>query len=166
MVLDTLKGASGAVDLIIRLSVTSENSAMIGEAVPQGFGRRSRDPSPPDNVAPAVEPVRTGENRRISGRVRTLLAGKLIIAQSGISLDCLIRNLSTGGARVRVNAETDLPPKVSLLLVKEGLLFETNVSWRRGDQIGLTFEGRYDLSGDVDPARRGARALWAQLTAR
>ena len=139
---------------------------MPGASAPQGFGRRSADPSPPDSVVPAVEPVRTGKNRRVASRARALLAGKLIIDDGHISLDCTIRNLSTGGAKVRISAETDLPPKISLLLIKEGLLFEASVAWRKGDQIGLTFVGQYDLRDDVDPAHRGARELWAELAVR
>jgi hypothetical protein len=139
---------------------------MIGESPTPGFGRRSTDPSPPDSVVPAVEELRTGENRRIASRARALLAGKIIIGRGLISPDCVIRDLSSSGARVRISAETDLPPKVSLLVIKEGLLFEANVAWRRGDQTGLAFVGQYDLRGDVDAAHRGARALWVELADR
>jgi hypothetical protein len=139
---------------------------MIGESAPPGFGRRSIDPSPPDSIVTAVEELRTGENRRIAGRARTLLAGKIIIGKGLISPDCVIRDLSSSGARVRISAETDLPPKVRLLAIKEGLLFEANVAWRRGDQTGLAFVGQCDLRCDVDPAHSGVRALWAQLADR
>jgi hypothetical protein len=139
---------------------------MIGESAPSGFGRRSADPSPPESIVPAVEELRTGENRRIASRARTLLAGKIIIGKGLISPDCVIRDLSLSGARVRISAETDLPPRVRLLAIKEGLLFEANVAWRRGDQTGLAFVGQCDLHGDVDPARSGVRALWAQLADR
>jgi hypothetical protein len=139
---------------------------MIGVSAPSGFGRRSPDPSPPDSVVPAVETVRTGENRRAASRARTLLAGKIIIGKELISPDCVIRDFSPRGARVRISAATELPPKVSLLMIKEGLLFEANVIWRKGDQTGLAFVGQYDLRGDVDPAHKGVRALWAGLAAR
>ncbi|HXQ13387.1 MAG TPA: PilZ domain-containing protein [Caulobacteraceae bacterium] len=112
----------------------------------------------------AVEDVRPVDNRRRVRRARTLLAGKIVIAQGLNILDCMIRDFSSGGARVRINAATPLPPKVSLLVIKEGLLFEANVAWRQGDETGVTFVGQYDLRGDVDPARKGIRALWAQLT--
>jgi hypothetical protein len=139
---------------------------MIGESAPPGFGRRSADPSPPESIVPAVEDLRVGENRRIASRSRTLLAGKIIIGEGLISPDCVIRDLSSSGARVRISAETDLPPTVRLLVIKEGLLFEANVAWRRDDQTGLVFVGQCDLRSDVDPARSGVRALWAQLTDR
>jgi len=140
---------------------------MIGESAPLGFGRRSAGPSPPDSAIPvAVEDVGHVDNRRRARRARTLLAGK-IIAGNGLNvLDCMIRDFSSGGARVRISAATALPPKVSLLVIKEGLLFEANVAWRRGDETGLTFVGRYDLRGDVAPAHKGVRALWMELASR
>jgi hypothetical protein len=139
---------------------------MIGVSAPSGFGRRSPDPSPPDSVVQAGEHVRIGENRRAASRARTLLAGKIITGRDLVSSDCLIRDFSSRGARVRISVTTDLPPKVSLLMIKEALLFEANVIWRRGDQTGLAFVAHYDLRRDVDPARAGVRALWAELAAR
>jgi hypothetical protein len=140
---------------------------MIGESAPLGFGRRSAGPSPPDCAIPvAVEAVRPVDNRRGGHRARTLLAGKIVTAQGLNVLDCTIRDFSSGGARVRISAATLLPSTVSLLVIKEGLLFEANVAWRQGDETGLVFVGQYDLRGDVDPARKGIRALWAQLAAR
>jgi hypothetical protein len=94
------------------------------------------------------------------------LAGKIVTAQGLNVLDCIIRDLSSGGARVRISAATPLPPAVSLLVIREGLLFEANVAWRRGEETGLVFVGQCDLRGDVDPAHRGVRAMWSQLAAR
>src|SRR5580658_3153027 len=140
---------------------------MIGESAPSGFGRRSAGPSPPDSVIPAaVEEVCPADNRRRARRARTLLAGKIIIEKGLIAHDCVIRAFNSGGARVRISAATEMPPKVGLLVIKEGLLFEAGVAWRRGDETGLAFVGQYDLRGDVDPARKGVRALWAELTPR
>jgi PilZ domain len=140
---------------------------MIGESAPLGFGRRSAGPSPTDSpVHGVVEDDRPVDNRRRASRPRTLLAGK-IIAKEGLSiLDCTIRDFTSSGARVRISAATALQPKVSLLVIKEGLLFEANVAWRHGDETGLSFIGQYDLRGDVDPAHKGARALWAALSSR
>ena len=139
------------------------NGDMIGGSAPSGFGRRSAGPSPPDSAAlAAVEDVRPVDNRRRAHRARTLLAGKIVIAKD-IILDCMIRDFSPGGARVRISAATALPPKVSLLVIKEGLLFEADVAWRLGDETGFAFVAQHDLRSDTDPARKGVRALWAQL---
>jgi hypothetical protein len=139
---------------------------MIGGSAPSGFGRRSAGLSPPDcAILVAAEDVRPVDHRRRAHRARTLLAGKIIVAQ-GIIHDCMIRDFSSSGARVRISAETGLPPRVSLLVIKEGLLFEADVAWRRSDETGLAFIGQYDLRRDVDPARKGVRTLWAQLVLR
>jgi hypothetical protein len=127
-----------------------------------GLGRRSAD------IGPKVEAPYTGAERRAvarraSPRARSLLTGKIVIDDASVSHDCVIRNLSAKGARVRLAGAINLPGAVGLLVVKEGLLFDATIAWRRGEQIGLAFTGQHDLRTDADPAHRGARALWAAL---
>jgi hypothetical protein len=98
--------------------------------------------------------------------VRALLSGKIIIGNGLMSPDCVIRDLSPGGARVRVPRTIELPSRVGLLVIKDGLLFDAIVAWRRDDEAGLAFSGQHDIRGDIDPAHRGVRALWAELTPR
>jgi hypothetical protein len=105
-------------------------------------------------------------NHRADRRVRALLSGKIIIGNGLMSPDCVIRDLSPGGARVRVPRTIELPSRVGLLVIKDGLLFDAIVAWRRDDEAGLAFSGQHDIRGDIDPAHRGVRALWAELTPR
>jgi hypothetical protein len=130
----------------------------------KALGRRTLDAGPHDEPAFDGADRRTGMVRRAAPRARSLLAGKIIIGDGRESHDCVVRNLSTKGARVRVAGAVNLPGTVGLLVVKEGLLFDAAIAWRRGDQIGLTFSGQHDLREDVDPAHRQARALWAALS--
>ena len=104
--------------------------------------------------------------RRTVYRARALLAGKIIVSDGVMSADCLIRNLSAVGAHVRVSASVELPRAIGLLLIREGVLFDATVVWRNGDKAGLAFTGQHDLGADRDARRRGARALWAELTPR
>ncbi len=107
-----------------------------------------------------------GVERRAAFRGRTLLSGKLIIGDSTISPDCLIRNLTDRGAHIRVSPAIKLPRTFGLLLIKEGMLFDATMVWRLDDKLGLTFSGRHDLRKDIGPERRGARALLAELSPR
>jgi hypothetical protein len=128
-----------------------------------GLGRRSADIAPKAEAGYAGAERRTGAIRRENLRARSLLTGKIVIGDGAVSHDCVIRNFSAKGARVRLAGAINLPGAIGLLVVKEGLLFDAAVVWRRGDQIGLAFGGQYDLRKDADPARRGARALWTAL---
>ena len=136
---------------------------MSGNRNDAGFGRRSID------IGPELQPTYEGSERRAEvlrragARARSLLTGKIIFGDGRISFDCVIRNLSAKGARVRISRAVDLSGANGLLFIKEGLLFDATIAWRRGDQIGLAFSGQHDLRGDVDPAHRVVRALWAAL---
>jgi hypothetical protein len=109
---------------------------------------------------------RGGVERRNVHRARALLSGKIIIGDGRMTADCIIHNLSTSGAHVRLSRNVELPRAVGLLLVKEATLFDATVIWRGGDKTGLMFHARHDLLHDRDPSRRGARALWAELAPR
>lgn len=127
-----------------------------------GLGRRSVD------IGPKADTAYKGAERRVIGRrgdlrARSLLTGKIVIGDATVSHDCVVRNLSARGARVRLAGAVNLPGTVSLLVVREGLLFDATIAWRRGEQIGLAFTGQHDLRTDADPAHRGARALWTAL---
>ena len=129
----------------------------------KGIGRRAIDADPASQPEYAGAERRSGQARRLGVRSRSLLTGKIVLDDGAVSYDCVIRNLSTKGARVRIASSIGLPGEVGLLVVKEGLLFDAAVAWRRGDQIGLTFSAQHDLRQGADPAHRGVRALWAAL---
>jgi hypothetical protein len=124
-----------------------------------GLPVRNRAPQP---MPEPVEAYR-GSERRADQRMRTLLAGKIVSGDGFISADCTIRDLSLSGARVEISRIVRLPPPVALLLIRDGLLFDAAVAWRRGDEAGLVFKAPHDLRTDVDPARRRVRALWTEL---
>jgi hypothetical protein len=128
------------------------------------LGRRSNDFGRGAGGSPSRE-RRTGLVRRTGARARSLFTGKLIVGDGELSVDCVIRNLSSRGARVVLSRAIDLPAEVCLLILREDLLCEASVSWRNGEQTGLTFTARYDLKRDHDPARSRIRAIWKALGA-
>lgn len=133
------------------------------EAV-RSLQKSSAPPSPPSEGA-EQQPRKVSE-RRGDLRARTLLSGKIIVGDGLMSADCVIRDLSLKGARVRVSAAVRLSSPIGLLIVRDGLFFDAAVAWRRVDETGLIFKELYDLRTDRDPARRNLRALWAELTPR
>jgi len=139
---------------------------LIDERGQNRFGTRRQRPSPENDLGqPASEP-HTGDERRAGHRARALLSGKVIIGNGLMSPDCVIRDLSDGGARVRISGSIELPDAVGLLVIRDGLLFDATLAWRRGDETGLAFAGRHDVRGDVDPAHRAVHRLWKELAPR
>jgi hypothetical protein len=101
-----------------------------------------------------------GPERRDRPRAVARLAGKLISADGFLHPDCTVLDLSVNGARVQISAIIRLPPPAALLLVEEGLLFDAAIAWRRGNETGLVFTSRHDLSDGEPPERPGLRDLW------
>jgi len=147
---------------------------MTVERDPFAFGRRTAPPGPvevspprPSLLERAPAPTAAdGSERRAAPRTRSLLSGKLVIAGGALSPDCAIRDLSLTGARIRLPATVDLPRDVGLLVIKNGVLFDATVVWRKEDLAGLAFTGRHDLATSIDPALRAVRVLWKELAPR
>jgi hypothetical protein len=152
----------------------------LSTAQPEGTPTKPLPKSEPDcdpaEPVVAVEPATTVEpaeradpgidNKRLDHRSRTLLSGKLIFGNVTISPDCVIRDLSDGGARVRVSAAIPLPASLSLMVVRDGLLFGATIVWRRGDELGLKFNSKLDLQDQVDRELRPVQAIWKALASR
>ena len=128
------------------------------------LGRRSIDLGASSPAKYAGAERRTSGVRRTDVRARSLMSGKVIVGDCQMSIDCVIRNLSSRGARVTLPRSIDLPASIGLLILREGLFCEATVAWRNGDQTGLAFRARHDLRKDTDPSRRGIRALWSAMT--
>ena len=77
---------------------------------------------------------------RLAVRRRALLGGK-VFAEGGGAWECLIRDLSEGGARVRIDDPTDLKEGgyVDLKVNKAEDMRRAQVMWVRGTEIGLRF---------------------------
>ena len=72
-------------------------------------------------------------------RYRVLKEGKIIRGAHHSSIWVIIRDLSVGGARVRVSPAEPIPHTFELLVVNEKLLFPAIVKWRKGEMVGVAF---------------------------
>ena len=74
-------------------------------------------------------------------RHRVLKEGKIISSNMNSVIDVKIRNLSIGGACLRVPANTALPEAFCLLIVSEDMLYPAVAKWRKGEMTGIAFVG-------------------------
>ena len=86
-----------------------------------------------------------------------LFAGKIIL-DNGLTMDCMIRNLSDGGAQIRVAPEVAVPNQFHLIEIRSGTAYRAQVAWRAPASAGLKFIERHDLNGAGAPI--GLRQLW------
>ncbi|MES2034773.1 MAG: PilZ domain-containing protein [Pseudomonadota bacterium] len=104
--------------------------------------------------------------RRRADRQRSLLAGKLTNEDASITVDCTIRDLSETGALIELAAPEMLPRALRLMQIREGVLWDVEVAWRRGRRMGLILGERHDLRTSVEPELRALRAIWSHMAPR
>jgi hypothetical protein len=77
-----------------------------------------------------------------AGRRRRLIQQGRIVLGPDHSVACEIADVSTAGARLRIPARIQLPDTFPLVIAAHDLRTVTvRLRWRRGDFVGVTFEG-------------------------
>jgi hypothetical protein len=99
-------------------------------------------------------------DRRPGQRERTLLGGVLVWELGRTRLNCKIRDLSAGGARVAVPLDVFLPNSLYLIIVREHLAHSAEVVWRNGGEIGLIFRETVDVQATMDTRVEYLRRIW------
>jgi hypothetical protein len=113
------------------------------------------------SVTPAPSSQRRGAERK-----RSLLAGKLTNEDASLTVDCTIRDLSETGALVELAAPELLPRTLRLMQIRDGVLWDAQVAWRRGRRMGLILGERHDLRTTAEPQLKALRAIWSHMAPR
>lgn len=83
------------------------------------------------------------ESEHRSGQRRRMLKQAKIVTNGGNStIDCLVRDISLGGARLKVENSLTVPGSFELLLVSEDARVPAQVVWRRPNEVGIRFARR------------------------
>lgn len=77
------------------------------------------------------------DDRRHAPRLRTFKSGKISVGDA--SIDCLIRNLSKGGACLEIRGTTAIPDDFKLVIKPDNLFRTCKVIWREGRRFGVSF---------------------------
>jgi PilZ domain-containing protein len=84
-------------------------------------------------------PIKSMDERRASSRQRRLHGAKIVFNDGSSSIDCVVRDLSTNGARLDVVSPIGIPEWFDLRINRNGACYPSKVAWRSGKQIGVTF---------------------------
>jgi hypothetical protein len=79
-------------------------------------------------------------DKRTSPRLRSFLKGRVLFNGGQNSLDCLIRDMSSSGARLELSASVTLPDRFDLYLPHRDETCKVYIHWRRGNQLGVAFD--------------------------
>jgi len=112
------------------------------------------------------EKIGRGAQTPRPARNRTLLAGVIIYARPAFTMDCAVRNLSEGGAHVRVAGLPVLMDPIALLVPRLDSAHEAVVAWQKGREFGVRFTRQIDLGSPVSDLDKIVRRLWLERSAR
>jgi hypothetical protein len=103
---------------------------------------------------------------RRSARQRTFLGAKLVYGEEAYTVDCVVRDVSETGARVKLPAGQAVPDHLYLLEVRSGVAYESRVAWKRHPEIGLQFLRQYELADASTPHLKILKRLWLETQQR
>ncbi len=83
-------------------------------------------------------PANETNPRRRHPRVKTLKSAQIIYKHSTCTCDCLVVNMSAGGAALKIPENLEVPESFVLQL-QNGPMFHCHVCWRHGDKVGVMF---------------------------
>ncbi len=103
-------------------------------------------------------------DKRISPRLRSFLKGRVVFNGGQSSLDCLIRDMSSTGARLDLSASVTVPDRFDLYLPHRDETCRVHLQWRRGGQIGVAFD-QVESAPEMPAAAQDVAARVEQLEA-
>ena len=97
------------------------------------------------------------EKRNIH-RTRMLQGGKIVYGRSALLIDCMIRDRTEAGARLKVSNAGEVPETLRLFVTDENSITPARVVWRSEREIGVEFTGDPEKVRDsTDPKIRALR---------
>jgi len=86
--------------------------------------------------------------RRRERRQKVLKEGKVLLT-AWLSVNCIVRDISPGGARLEFEQPIDLPSEFRLRIVSADLTIPAVAAWQRRGEAGIRFTG-VGVAGNVD----------------
>jgi hypothetical protein len=78
--------------------------------------------------------------RRKFHRSRTLLGARIAFGRNFMTMDCVIRDMTSAGARLRLPSTVGVPAAFQLLIDRDRCRHSCKVIWRSETEIGVAFE--------------------------
>ena len=79
------------------------------------------------------------KNNRVSVRRRVLKKGLIAYNERHITVECQVKNLSDGGARLCPHPGLPVPDHFELIIELDGTAAKSEVVWRSKNDIGVRF---------------------------
>ena len=97
-------------------------------------------------------------DNRSATRARAFLRAQIRFNNGMSTMDCLIRDLSDGGARLEISDSVAIPASFDLYIPKRDETRRATVHWRTSEQLGVAFRDAADMRLEApDMVERVAR---------
>jgi len=113
-------------------------------------------------IAPANPTV---ERRRIT-RQKSFLRGMIHFNNNRNVVDCLIRDISTYGARLIFSDAVTTPDVFDLYIPQKEQTLRIHVIWRHGQEVGVAFAQATQMDPAAEAGEPGSNAALAERVAR
>jgi hypothetical protein len=95
------------------------------------------------------------QRRRAVSRQKSFLQGRIFFNNRRTSYDCLIRDFSELGAKLKFSSTIATPDMVKLFIPAKEESYRARVVWRNADEVGVSFD-RADKSPPLAPGTPAA----------
>ena len=96
---------------------------------------------------PELPPIVSDERK--TARKRVILGAKIVYNEGAYTLDCRIRDMSDGGARIVLGPGLVIPKHVNLIDPRNAIAYECEVMWIKAPEFGLKFMATHSLRGEL-----------------
>jgi PilZ domain len=79
------------------------------------------------------------EERRKVPRLKSLLRGRVYFNNRSSTVECLVRDISSQGARLAFADDVTIPDVIELYVPHKDQYFRSHVIWRHGGETGVAF---------------------------
>ena len=79
-------------------------------------------------------------DKRQAHRQKSFLRGFAYFGHSSSAVDCLVRDISDTGARLKFSTPPAFTENLELHIPVKGSRYRSKVQWRSGDEIGIVFD--------------------------
>jgi hypothetical protein len=100
--------------------------------------------------------VAMGEHRR-EPRQKSFLRGRIYFNNRNSTAECLVRDISTRGARIIFEDEVTIPDVVDLYIPQKDQNYRSHIVWRRGTEAGICFAIPEQAAQATEPGDLAAR---------
>lgn len=77
------------------------------------------------------------EERRAQARKKSFLQGRVYFNNRSSTADCVIRDITEAGARLKFSGTASVPEVFELHIPNKHEIFRAHVIWHHGDEIGV-----------------------------